>query len=359
MSTTIERIENLQKLAKGGEGKWIPFTLDVGAVPGFTEPVMQRFRQETGAERPEEFFDYDFRTQSLTAHFGGNDPAALHASVEPGTTFDEWGIGHWAGGAEATYEKIFSPLVNAASVADVEALPTPVVETGQASVAVQDYHERGYPVFGYAGSVYEWSWWLRGMQPFMIDLVANPNLAEAILEKAATYTRTLAMETARAGVDVLCFYDDAGMQTGMQISPELWRRFVKPQWRGVLDAVRSAFPESLFFLHSCGNIQEIIPDIVEVGFNILHPLQPECMTFRDLRELYGGELLLCSTISAQELFPFGTPTEIRDWVRATRALCAPDNRAVLCPSNLVQPETPWENILAFAETARQPGLWGA
>ena len=350
MNTTTDRIENLRELARGGNGQWIPFTLDVGAVPGFTEPVMHRFRRETGGERPEELFDYDFRTRSLTARFGGDDPAALHTSVKPGTTFDEWGIGHWAGGAEATYEKILSPLVNAVTAADVEALPTPVIEVGQAPAAVQDYHDRGYPVFGYAGSVYEWSWWLRGMEGFMVDLVANPDLAEAIVEKVATYTRTLALETARAGVDVLCFYDDAGMQTGMQISPTLWRRFIKPRWRETLNAVRTAFPESIFFLHSCGNIQEIIPDIAEVGFNILHPLQPECMPFRDVHQRHGSRLLLCATISAQQLFPFGTPDEIRAWVRSTRTFCAPDNRAILCPSNLVQPETPWENILAFVET---------
>ena len=185
----------------------------------------------------------------------------------------------------------------------------------------------------------------------MVDLVANPDLAEAIIDRVATYTRTLALETARAGVDVLCFYDDAGMQTGMQISPALWRRFIKPRWRDILDAVRSAFPESLFFLHSCGNIQEIIPDIAEVGFNILHPLQPECMEFRDVHERHGSELLLCATISAQQLFPFGTPDEITEWVTKTRELCASGNRAILCPSNLVQPETPWENILAFVEAA--------
>ena len=185
----------------------------------------------------------------------------------------------------------------------------------------------------------------------MIDLVANPALAEATIEKVATYTRSLALETAQAGVDVLCFYDDAGMQTGMQISPALWRRFIKPRWRDILGAVRGAFPESLFFLHSCGNIEEIIPDIAEVGFNILHPLQPECMEYRDVHARHGGELLLCATISAQQLFPFGTPDEIRAWAQTTRELCAPDNRAILCPSNLVQPETPWENILAFSEAA--------
>ncbi len=331
----------------------MPFTLDVGSFPGLTEPILERFRQETGSERPEEFFDYDFRTASLSAHFGGDDPRTLHESVEAGTTFDEWGIGHWAGGAKATYEKTYPPLARAESGVDVESLPTPVIETGQVDGAVRAYRQRGYPVFGYGGSVYEWSWWLRGMEAFMMDLAANPTLAEAVIEKVAAYTTSLALESARAGIDVLCFYDDAGMQAGMQLSPEMWRRFIKPRWREILETVRRAYPETVFFLHSCGKIDEIIPDIIDVGFHILHPIQPECMEFETIHRRYGRELTLCACISAQRTFPFGTPEEIKQWVRDVQELCSKDCRGLLCPSNMVQPETPWENIVAFVEAARE------
>ena len=76
------------------------------------------------------------------------------------------------------------------------------------------------------------------MQQFMMDLLAAPDMAEAVIRKVTEYTKTLAQESARAGIDVLCFYDDAGMQTGLQIDPELWRRFIRPRWHEVLDAVR-------------------------------------------------------------------------------------------------------------------------
>jgi uroporphyrinogen decarboxylase len=191
------------------------------------------------------------------------------------------------------------------------------------------------------------------MQAFMMDLAADPAIAEAIIRKVAGYTRTLALETARAGVDVLCFYDDAGTQTGMQISPAMWRRFIKPRWRDILDAVRDSCPDCLFFLHSCGKIEEIIPDVIDLGFHILHPVQPECMAFEDIRRRYGRDLVLCACISAQKLFPFGTPDDVRAWVRRVKHLCRPDNRAILCPSNMIQPETPWENIVAFAAAARE------
>jgi len=208
-------MENFRKLRNGGCAEWIPFTLDVGAAPGFTESLMERFRLETGSEHPDDFFDYDFRTASLKTRFAGDDPAALHDEVEAGTVFDEWGIGHAAGAMEGTCERTFPPLAGATNVSAVEALPIPFIETGQVDGRVIDLHGQGYPVCGYAGSIYEWSWWLRGMQQFMMDLVADPGIAEAIIRKVSLYTENLALETAKAGIDLLCFYDDAGMQTGM------------------------------------------------------------------------------------------------------------------------------------------------
>lgn len=345
-------IENFRQIVEGGAGDWIPFTLDVGANPGLTAPVLNVFRSKTGADRPEEFFDYDFRTASLATRFGGDDPAAFHDVVEPGTVFDEWGIGHWAGGAEGTYEKVFPPLATAATPAEIETFPAPVIEAGTTDETIEAYHARGYPVFGYSGSIYEWSWWLRGMQQFMMDLLAAPDMAEAVIRKVTAHTTSLALASARAGADVLCFYDDAGMQTGLQIDPALWRRHIKPRWGEVLDTVRHACPKSIFFLHSCGRIDGIVPDIVELGFHVLHPIQPECMDFEKMRRSFGREIVLCATISAQRLFPFGSPGDIRKWVRDTGNACDRDKRAVLCPSNLIQPETPWDNIVAFVEEAR-------
>ena len=88
-------IANLRLLLDAGSPAWIPFSLDVGAISGLSEPVARRFRSITGADEPAEYFDADVRRFSLAASFGGDDPAALHGSVEPGTTFDEWGNGHW------------------------------------------------------------------------------------------------------------------------------------------------------------------------------------------------------------------------------------------------------------------------
>jgi uroporphyrinogen decarboxylase len=317
-----------------------------------TGPILRQFEEKTGAKNPAEYFNYDFRTCSLHAAYGGKEPDTLYGELPDGTTFDEWGIGHWAGGLEATYEKMFSPLASASGTAEIEAHPEPVLKEEQDTASIAEFHVRGYPVFGYAGSIYEWSWWLRGMQAFMEDLILNPHLIEFLTDKVASYVRKLALRTASAGIDVLCFYDDVGMQAGMQISPDLWRRFIKTHWQSILNDVRQQYPDSIFFLHSCGNIGEILPDIIEVGFHILHPVQPECMDFKKARELYGGDIILCASISAQRIFPFGTPDEVRREVDRLKDICSKDNRCILCPSNMIQPETPWENIISFVEEAK-------
>mgnify|MGYP005834298153 CR=1 FL=1 len=344
---------NLREMVEGGSPQWIPFTLDIGAIGGLTEPILRRFKDKTGASDPQEYFDYDFRTCSLRAIFGGKNTLEYHGVLPPGITFDEWGIGHWSGGAEGTYERIYSPLACVSSISEIECYPLPVIEKPYPVTMIKSYRDRGYPVFGYAGSLYEWSWWLRGMENFMSDLILRRDFAEAVLDKVAGYTLKLALESAGAGIDVLCFYDDVGMQRGMQISPRCWRTFIKPRWKNILEEVRRKYPQAIFFLHSCGNITEILMDIVELGFHILHPVQPECMDLASIRKRFGKNIVLCATISSQRTFPFGSPDEVRDEVRRLKRTFITDMRCILCPSNRVQPETPWENVVTFVEEAKK------
>jgi uroporphyrinogen decarboxylase len=348
----IKPIDNLRCLLGGGKPAWIPFSVDVGAMPGFSGPVQRELVRRTGAHDAAEHFDADVRRFSLPVRFGGDDPAALHASVEPGTTFDEWGVGHWAGGREATVDRMYAPLATARSPRDVEALPCPVIDTDADTSRIDACHAAGYPVFGYAGSIYEWSWWLRGMESFLMDLVGNPALAEAVIRKVAGHTTRLAAASARAGIDVLCVYDDVGMQRGMQLSPRLWRQYVKPAWQGVIGSVRAEFPEVKFFLHSCGKIDAIVPDLIELGFDVLHPVQPECMSFEAVYRQYGSQIVLCGTISSQQVFPFGSADDVRAEVSKLAEIVSADRRSILMPSNVIQPETPWENVVAFARAAR-------
>lgn len=345
--------ENLFALVSGNTPEWVPFTMDIGGSDGFTTAIQKRFEQETGASDPAEYFDYDLRVVSLPRRFVGTNPRRWHPEAPANTEFDEWGIGHWAGGARDTYERMFPPMASMDSVEAVNTFPEPLIDVrGDTADKVRALHDRGYPVIGYAGSIYEWSWWLRGMEQFMVDLLAEPAFAHAVIARVAGFTRKLALATAAAGIDVLAFYDDAGSQSGMQISPELWRTFVKPAWKGVLEAVRQRYPWAVFFLHSCGNIEAIVADIVELGFHILHPVQPECMDAAAIKRTWGHRIIPCATLGAQRTLSLGTASEVRRETLRIMDTMAADGRAIVCPSNRIQPETPWENVLAFARAAR-------
>ncbi len=347
-------LENFRMLVSGRRPAWIPFTMDIGGTEGFTTAILRRFRKQTGADDPAEHFDYDFRLASVGKIFDG-DPRQWNPDTPEGTRYDEWGIGHWAGGAEDTYERMFPPLASATSVKDIERYPEPALDTGDVRERVKAFHGRGYPVACYAGSLYEWSWWLRGMERFMIDLVEEPAVATAVVEKVASFTTRLAVESARAGIDMLCFYDDAGSQLGMQVSPAAWRGLIKPAWTRVLAEVRRHAPEAVFFLHSCGNITEIVADIAEAGFQVLHPVQPECMDQAAAKARWGNRLILCATLGAQKTLSLASADEVRRQTAWLVKTMGADGRCILCPSNRVQPETPWENVTAFAEAARREG----
>ena len=351
MSPTCPR-ENILRLLTGGRPAWVPFSLDVGSQPGFSSPFARLFNHKIGGGDPGEYFRTDVRCFSVTCDFGGDDPRGLHDSLPHETTFDEWGNAHWASGTEGTTDHMVPAAGRAKTVRDIGRLPTPTINRRPDAERLRACQAAGYPVFGYAGSIYEWSWWFRGMEQFLMDLVSEPAMAEAIIAKITGHTKRLALASARLGIDVLCFYDDAGMQTGMQLSPDLWRRFIKPAWQEVLDAVRAESPDTFFFLHSCGRIDAIVPDIADLGFHILHPLQPECMDFEKHHREFGDEIVLTATISSQKILPFGTPDDVRREVRRLAEIVGDSKRTMLMPSNIIQPETPWENVVAFAEEAR-------
>ncbi len=323
--------ENLLRLLAGRTPEWIPFSLDVGSQPGFSSPFARIFHQRTGSYAPAEFFDTDVRCFSLTADFGGDDPRGLHDPLPADATFDEWGNAHWAGGEEGTTDRMVPAAGRANTIAEIERLPSPLINRRPDTTHLKAWHDSGYPIFGYAGSIYEWSWWLRGMEQFLIDLVSEPAMAEAIIAKVTAHTTRLALASARLGIHVLCFYDDAGMQTGMQLSPDLWRQFTKPAWQQVLDAVRTETPDARFFLHSCGRIDAIVPDIIDLGFHILHPLQPECMDFGQFHREYGDKIVLTATVSSQKILPFGSPDDVRREVRRLAGLPEKRNERSSCP----------------------------
>lgn len=200
--------------------------------------------------------------------------------------------------------------------------------------------------------LWENAWQLTGFNEAMKMMYRDP----ATFEKILDHLHRIRMEEAKvlcdAGVDVVYDGDDVGMQKGMMMSPGMWRRFLKPRYAELINLCRKR--GVYFMFHSDGWIEPIIPDLIEIGVDILDPVQPECMDPYKLKEAYGDSLTLHGTVSVQTTLLFSTPDEVERVVLERIALLGPTG-FVLSPTHDIQPGTPLENILAVYRAAHKAG----
>jgi uroporphyrinogen decarboxylase len=121
----------------------------------------------------------------------------------------------------------------------------------------------------------------------------------------------------------------------------------------VIEAAKEANPEVLIFYHSCGYIEPIIPDLIEIGVDILNPVQPESMDPERIKKLYGNELAFWGTIGTQTTLPFGTPDEVRQEVKRMIETVGDGGGLLISPTHVIEPDVPWENIMAFVDAVKE------
>jgi uroporphyrinogen decarboxylase len=151
---------------------------------------------------------------------------------------------------------------------------------------------------------------------------------------------------------VLSMGDDVGTQRGMLMSVRMWRQHLKPRLARVIAAGRAVRPDVLVFYHSDGNMAAIIPDLIEIGVDILNPVQPECMDPAALKAQYGDRLSFWGLIGTQTTLPFGTPSDVAADVRLRIETVGKGGGLFLAPTHVIEPEVPWENIVAFVEAVK-------
>jgi len=156
------------------------------------------------------------------------------------------------------------------------------------------------------------------------------------------------------GADVIQMAGDIATEQAMMISPTWWRAEIKPRLARVIAATRR--PSAYYYFHSDGAMQTVIPDLVEIGFDIVDPVQPECMDVVEIKRRYGDQVTLHSTLSSQHTLPFGTPDDVRAEVRARVRECGYNGGLILAPSNVVQHDVPLANLLALCDVIRRAGM---
>jgi len=322
---------------------------------GYTPPIERLLREHCAPKSPRDYFGMDITSVTFQPTVLPRSRFApwLDAKAEMAQV-DEWGV-WWRGGGFHHFAHIESPLRGMQEFARLKEYPWPDLDQPYRYAGlrerVEELHRLGFAVAAFAGSVFEQSWYIRGLEDLMMDLVAAPEVAHYLFERTAAFQQRAAAEFARAGVDIIITGDDIAGQNGLLMSLETWREFLKPRLTATVRAVKSANPDTFVFYHSDGNVEPAIPDLIETGIDILNPVQPECMDPAAIKQRYGDRLSFWGTVSVQRTMPFGTPADVRAEVWARIRDVGRDGGLILAPAHVLGPETPWENIVAFFEAA--------
>ncbi|MBO4548698.1 MAG: hypothetical protein J5758_05725 [Abditibacteriota bacterium] len=218
--------------------------------------------------------------------------------------------------------------------------------------AVSRFHREGRAAVCWVGHMYEEAWQIRGYTQFLTDMTEHPEICDFLLDRILANNLVAGRAAARAGADMLKIGDDVANQRSMMFSPGMWRRFMKPRWSYFIAEVKKIKPDIRIWYHSDGNIKDIIPELIEIGVDVLNPVQPECLDVDEIISEFGRDLVPDGCIGTQSLMPFGTPEEIKKEVRRLRRLC-PDGALILSPTHVLEPDVPMENIRAFLEACNE------
>jgi len=273
------------------------------------------------------------------------------------TYVDEWGIG-WRSQPYETpfgtgrYTEIYQhPLADDDAIRTYQPPdPTRPHLYDDAAWTLREFKDDYWIVGVTVTTIFETAWALRGLEQMLTDFAVNPDLADAILEIPYRYHLTAAKKLVEMGVDMLWTGDDVGGQHGMIISPKMWRRFLKPRMANFIAEVKAINPNLKFAYHSDGDITPIIPELIEIGLDVLNPVQPASMNPAELKQLYGDKLCFWGSIDEQYTLPMGTPGYVRREVIDRLNTLGKDGGLIIGPTHHVQLDTPLENFWAMVNT---------
>lgn len=201
------------------------------------------------------------------------------------------------------------------------------------------------------GDLWERATFMCGMERLLLYLATEPDFVHELLGRIADYVRcTMEILFDRYRFDGVALSDDYGTQKSLLMSPADWRRFVKPHLAELFGRARAAGRAVL--LHSCGNVRAVVPDLIEIGLDILHPVQPEAMEIFDLKRAFGDKLTFCGGLGTQDLLPDATPQKVGEEVHRLKETMGLGGGYILEPGITIQADVPLRNVLAVIDAMR-------
>ncbi len=347
--------ENLISLVRRKGYERMP--VDFGMTPGINAKFKDYIR-ETGYTYPSSPFYYlpgppekKPKTPEFWKALYGHD-------FKEGTTFSAWGVANEPGSEACLHmTRMYHPLENMTTLEELTGYPYPELKKGvpglQRAITHSGHAQGKFVMGGMQCTIWETAWYARGMETLMMDMMAEPELANFVLDRVTENAVTTAVSFAKAGADGIYLGDDIGMQSTIMMSLDLYREYLQPRLKKVIDAARAVTPDIIVFYHSCGHVTPFIEDLIEAGVDVLNPVQPESMNFEEVFKEYGDRLSFCGTLGTQTTMPFGKPDAIRKEIFDRLDFVGKEGGLLLCPTHILEPEVPVENLVAYIEACKE------
>jgi uroporphyrinogen decarboxylase len=317
-----------------------------------------------------EKFHVDIRY--ITAHGPDSFKGGIEKNVRNGRTWfdlcDEFGIVWSMPEDQMLYMDISHHPLAEATIQDIAQYPFPKGNdpsrfSGVRQQALEIKNHTPYALSsGICGVTYEICWYLRGLQQWFIDMKTNPAFCEALLDQTSQYWvdwMTGFLSEAGDLLDVIMIGDDLAGQVGPLFSPDFYRRIVRPRQQRVIDTIKKNTQAKIWY-HTCGSCIPYIPDLIEMGVDILNPVQISAkgMEPQFLKETFGGQIAFWGGgIDAQRILPFANPDQVREEVRKNIQVFKQDGGYIFNNVHNIQADVPPENVVALYEAAYEYGFY--
>ena len=362
----------------------VPLVIGVSNATGIKMKPYREIKELIGVQAPDNYI-YDW-PELGTADVDEDTMRRLHSDVrgvldlEPEKTrqrnrqraphtdcIDSWGSGqteinpgYWFPGVH--------PLPEARTVEELETYqgwpdmsdPTRIAHVRENARRLADENEYAILATPWLLFPFERAYAMQGMETFLLNMARDPDFARALMEKIAVYCKQLMarfLEELGDNVDIIKIGDDLGTQDSLIMSPKMYRETLKPIHAEFIDFIKARTKAKIFF-HSCGDVAPLIEDFVEIGVDILNPIQTSGRLMSDLPSLkkrFGNNIVFCGGIDAHRVLPFGSVEEVREEVRRVMQILGPGGGCMIGAVHTVMDDVPPENVLAMVDAVDEFG----
>ncbi len=308
----------------------------------FTEPARQAMQRWYG--------DPDFESGlGNCLHVIRTRPPEVEVPGRPGTWCDEFGV-EWDRTIDRDIGTVCNRLITRENLGG-HRFPDPAdpVHFAHFPAALAQRGER-FVVATIGFTLFERAWTLAGMEEVLMAMAADRGFADDLFDRILEFDMEVTRRALAFDIDGMRFGDDWGQQRGIIMGPALWRQFIKPRMAELYGLVKAKGKR--VFIHSCGRVDELFPDLVEIGVDVFNPFQPEVMDVAEMKRRHGDRITFFGGISTQKTLPYATPAQVKEEVRRLLSTVGRSGGYIAAPAHDIPKDARPENIAAMVEALR-------